>query len=196
MKLTIHTKWYSKQVTEMMTMLQAPRLHWALRNAVNDTAKQVERFTEQKVSKVASVQAKRVKKGVYVNTKATVDHLEADIRGSATLLPLKFFKARETKRGVVYTLFGRREIMPHGFIQGGKFPERVDLKMGGNVFQIVDGDRFPIAKQTGTSIASVMSKSEVSNAIEHYAHERLATNIRRQLARQKYAAKKKAKSCF
>ncbi|ALE02882.1 hypothetical protein PU02_0068 [Bartonella ancashensis] len=173
----------------MMTMLQAPRLHWALRNAVNDTAKQVERFTEQKVAKIASIPPKRVKKGVYVSTKATAENLEANIRGSGSPLPLKIFKARETRRGVVYKIFGKREIMPNGFIQGGKFPQRVDLKMGGNVFARIDGDRYPIEKKEGTSIAYVMSKQDVVCPVEQYANERLTANIRRQLARQEYVVR-------
>ncbi len=65
--------------------------------------------------------------------------------------------------------------------------------MNGHVFQRVDSDKFPIAKQEGPSIAKVMSKPEIANAIAQYANERLTKNIQRQLARQEYAANKKAK---
>ncbi|WP_019220219.1 hypothetical protein, partial [Bartonella florencae] len=153
MKLIIHQKWYLQQVKDTFTNLQAPRLNWALRNAINTAAKQVERFTEKQVADISSAQSKRVKKGVYIKGKATAKFLETDIIGSGTPLPLKFFKAKETKRGVTYTMFGKQEILPHGFIKGGRFPKRVDLKMGGNVFQRADGDQFPIAKQEGPSIA-------------------------------------------
>ncbi len=84
--------------------------------------------------------------------------------------------------------------MPHGFIKGGNFPKRVDLKkMKSNVFQRVDGGKFPIAKQEGPSIAGVMSKPEIANSIAQYTSERLTKNIQRQLERQEYAANKKAK---
>ncbi len=95
----------------------------------------------------------------------TARFLETGIIGSGTPIPLKFFKAKETKRGVIYTLFGKKEILPHGFIKGGSFPKRVDLKMGGNVFQRDDGDQFPIAEQEGPSTSEVMSKPEIASAI-------------------------------
>ncbi|WP_019223363.1 hypothetical protein [Bartonella rattaustraliani] len=191
MKLIIRQKWYLQQVEKTFTSLQAPRLHWALRNALNTSAKQVERFAEKQVADMTSAKLKRVKRGVYIKEKATARFLETDIIGSGTPIPLKFFKARETKRGVVYTMFGKRAILPHGFIKGGSFPKRVELKMGGNVFQRDDGDQFPIAKQEGPSIAKVMSKPEIANAIAQYANERLTKNIQRQLSRQEYAANKK-----
>ncbi|WP_455475729.1 hypothetical protein [Bartonella sp. B17] len=195
MKLTIHQKWYLQQVEDTFTSLKAPRLNWALRNAVNTAAKQVKRFTERTVSEVSSAQVKRVKKGVYIKSKATTNFPEADIVGSGTPLPLKFFKAKETKRGVTYMMFGTKKILPHGFIKGGKFPQRVNLRRGGgNVFQRAGGDQFPIVKQEGISIAEVMSKPEIANSIVQHANERLTKNIQIQLARQEYAAKNRAKA--
>ncbi|WP_375638736.1 MULTISPECIES: hypothetical protein [unclassified Bartonella] len=192
MKLIIHQKWYLQQAKDTFTSLQAPRLNWALRNALNTTAKQVERFTEKQVADISSAQIKRIRRGVYIKEKATARFLETDIIGSVTPIPLKFFKANETKRGVTYTLFGKKEILPHGFIKGGSFPKRVELKkLNGNVFQRADGDKFPIAKQEGPSIAGVMSKPEIASAIAQYANERLTKNIQRQLSRQEYAANKK-----
>ncbi|WP_375624126.1 MULTISPECIES: hypothetical protein [unclassified Bartonella] len=192
MKLIIHQKWYLQQAKDTFTSLQAPRLNWALRNALNTTAKQVERFTEKQVADISSAQIKRIRRGVYIKEKATARFLETDIIGSVTPIPLKFFKANETKRGVTYTLFGKKEILPHGFIKGGSFPKRVELKkLNGNVFQRADGDQFPIAKQEGPSIAKVMSKPEIASAIAQYANERLTKNIQRQLSRQEYAANKK-----
>ncbi|WP_455480111.1 hypothetical protein V4B17_03645 [Bartonella sp. B23] len=195
MKFTVHQKWYLQQVEDTFTNLKAPRLNWALRNAVNTAAKQVERFTKRKVSEVSSTQVKHVKKGIYIKSKATTQFPEADIVGSGAPLPLKFFKAKETKRGVVYTMFGVKKILPHGFIKGGKFPKRVNLRRGGgNVFQRAGGDQFPIVKQEGISIAEVMSKPEIADSIAQYANERLTKNIQIQLARQDYAAKSKAKA--
>ncbi|WP_375674274.1 hypothetical protein, partial [Bartonella sp. AA18HLJMS] len=131
MKLIIHQKWYLQQAKDTFTSLQAPRLNWARRNALNTAAKQVERFTEKQVADISSAQIKRIRRGVYIKEKATARFLETDIIGSGTPIPLKFFKVNETKRGVTYTLFGKKEILPHGFIKGGSFPKRVELKMGG-----------------------------------------------------------------
>ncbi|WP_375680513.1 MULTISPECIES: hypothetical protein [unclassified Bartonella] len=192
MKLIIRQKWYLQQVKDTFTSLQAPRLNWALRNALNTSAKQVKRFAEKQIADVTSAQSKRVKKGVYIKEKATAKFLETDIIGSGTPIPLKFFQAQETKRGVTYTMFGKKEILPHAFIKGGSFPKRVELKkLKSNVFQRADGDQFPIAKQVGPSIAAVMSKPEIASTIAQYANERLTKNIQRQLARQEYAVNKK-----
>ncbi|WP_375643782.1 MULTISPECIES: hypothetical protein [unclassified Bartonella] len=192
MKLIIHQKWYLQQVKDTFTSLQAPRLNWALRNALNTAAKQVERFTEKQVADISSAQIKRIRRGVYIKEKATARFLETDIIGSGTPIPLKFFKVNETKRGITYTLFGKKEILPHAFIKGGSFPKRVELKkLNGNVFQRADGDQFPIAKQKGPSIAGVMSKPKIASAIVKEANERLTKNIQRQLSRQEYAANKK-----
>ncbi|WP_181461089.1 hypothetical protein [Candidatus Bartonella washoeensis] len=194
MKLIIRQKWYLQQVKDTFTSLQATRLNWALRNALNTAAKQIERFAEKQIADVTSAKSKRIKQGVYIKEKATAKFLETDIIGSGTPIPLKFFQARETKRGVTYKMFGKKEILPHAFIKGGSFPKRVDLKkLNGNVFQRADGDQFPIAKQEGPSIAGVMSKPEIASSIAQYANERLIANIQRQLARQEYAANKKAK---
>ncbi len=165
MKLIIHQKWYLQQAKDTFTSLQAPRLNWALRNTLNTSAKQVERFTEKQVTDISSAQIKRIRRGVYIKEKATARFFETDIIGSGTPIPLKFFEANETKRGVAYKMFEKQEILPHGFIKGGSFPKHVDLKMGGNVFQRDDGDQFPIAKQEGPSIAKVMSKPEIASAI-------------------------------
>nr|WP_273790988.1 hypothetical protein [Bartonella sp. CM31XJBT] len=193
MKLIIHQKWYLQQAKDTFTSLQAPRLNWVLRNALNTAAKQVERFTEKQVATSHLPNQSVSKKGGYIKEKATARFLETDIIGSGTPIPLKFFQARETKYSVTYKMFGKKEILPHAFIKGGNFPKRVELKMGGNVFQRDDGDQFPIAKQEGPSIAKVMSKPEIASAIVNEANERLIKNIQYQLARQEYAANKKAK---
>ncbi len=57
MKLIIHQKWYLQQVKDTFTSLQAPRLNWALRNALNTAAKQVERFTEKQVTDISSAKS-------------------------------------------------------------------------------------------------------------------------------------------
>ncbi len=50
--------------------------------------------------------------------------------------------------------------------------------MKNNVFQRVDGGKFPIAKQEESSIAGVMSKPEITNSIAQYASERLTKTYR------------------
>lgn len=49
-------------------------------------------------------------------------------------IPLKYFDARETARGVSARPFGRRQVFASTFIKGGLFPNRKDIGRGGHVF--------------------------------------------------------------
>jgi hypothetical protein len=60
---------------------------------------------------------------------------------------LKYFKARETRKGVSAAPWGHRHIFAGTFIKGGKFPNRVALNMGGQVFKRAGRGRKPIIKQ-------------------------------------------------
>jgi len=181
--IIIHTKWQLKQVKELMDQLQPPRLNWALRNAVNDTAKQVERQAERDVAKAASIPGKRVKAGIYIRPMATADLLEATVRGSKSPLPLKIFKAKETPAGVTVRIWGKKQVLPHAFIRGGKFPDRKDLGMGGHIFARIGKNRSPIRKVPGATIAEAMVQPAISNALVKLGQERMLVNLKRQLDR-------------
>ncbi len=100
---------------------------------------------------------------------------------------LNFLKQKnKTQRGLQNVC--KKTNLAHVFIKDGSFPKPVELKkLNGNVFQRVDGNQFPIAKQEGPSIARVMSKPEITSAIVKKANERLIANIQYQLAHHEYA---------
>lgn len=82
-------------------------------------------------------------------------------------IALKFFGARETRAGVSASPFGKRQVFPGTFIRGGRFPNRVDLSMGGHVFQRIGGSRFPIDKvRSGVIIPAEMVKGETAAAFK------------------------------
>lgn len=60
---------------------------------------------------------------------------------------LKYFKARETRKGVSAAPWNARRIYTGMFIKGGKFPHRVGLNLGGQVFARTGASRVPIVKQ-------------------------------------------------
>lgn len=60
---------------------------------------------------------------------------------------LKYFKAKETRAGVAASPWNSRRVYAGTFIKGGRFPERVALAMGGQVFKRNGSKRFPIEKQ-------------------------------------------------
>ncbi|WIG52496.1 MAG: hypothetical protein OJF48_003415 [Afipia sp.] len=60
---------------------------------------------------------------------------------------LKYFGARETRKGVSAAPRGNRQVFAGTFTRGGRFPNRVGLKLGGQVFARSGASRVPIVKQ-------------------------------------------------
>ena len=87
------------------------------------------------LAKTTSLPQKVVRKRVWVK-RATPYGLEFHIIARHGDVGLKYFKARETLRGVSVLLNGSREVLPNTFIRGGRFPNRVDLGMNGHVFEV------------------------------------------------------------
>lgn len=60
---------------------------------------------------------------------------------------LKYFKARETRKGVSAAPWNQRRVFAGMFIKGGRFPHRVALGLGGQVYARTGKGRTPIASQ-------------------------------------------------
>lgn len=86
---------------------------------------------------------------------------------------LKYFAARETRKGVSAAPFSNRQIFAGTFIKGGRFPNRVDIGMGGHVFKRTGAARKPIVLQrSGVFIPEEMI-SGASGAAFHSTAERV-----------------------
>lgn len=83
--------------------------------------------------------------------------LTAIIRSRGGDISLRVYKARETPAGVVARPPRGPAFLAQGFIKGGRFPNRVRLKLGGHVFVRVGKGRLPIRLQkTGIFIPDEM----------------------------------------
>ncbi|WP_316216612.1 hypothetical protein [Bradyrhizobium sp. SZCCHNR3003] len=60
---------------------------------------------------------------------------------------LKYFGARETRRGVSAAPWNHRQVFAGAFIKGGRFPNRVALGFGGQVMARAGKSRLPIGKR-------------------------------------------------
>ena len=60
---------------------------------------------------------------------------------------LKYFGARETRKGVSAAPWNKRRVYGGTFTKGGLFPHRVGLGFGGQVFRRTGAGRTPIVKQ-------------------------------------------------
>ncbi|WP_286182992.1 phage tail protein [Labrenzia sp. R4_1] len=97
--------------------------------------------------------------------RASAFNLEYQIKAFGGDVALKHFAARETRRGVSAAPFGRRQVFAGTFMKGGRFPSRVDLGLGGQVFTRVGSSKFPIEKQrSGVVIPAEMIKGESAKA--------------------------------
>lgn len=83
---------------------------------------------------------------------ATPALLRYELTASGRKIPLKYFKARETRKGVSATPYNQRQIFAGTFMKGGRFPARKDLKYGDTVWKRAGKARTPLEKQYGPSI--------------------------------------------
>lgn len=181
--IEIRAQWKTAAVQALMRRLSPPRLHQALSVAVNDASRQVEREAERKVAATLSIPLKRAKTGIWVRPYSTPATLTAVVRGSGSPIPLKAFNAKETRPGVVASIWGEKRLYPGAFIKGGLFPKRVEIGLGGHVFERLGSSRLPIDKVPGAAIADAMTKDAVSDALVTIGQERMIANITRQLGR-------------
>lgn len=76
---------------------------------------------------------------------ATPGNLRFEIKSAGGNIRLKYFKPRETKAGVTAVPWNKRILYGGAFIKGGRFPNRVGLRIGkGNVYERVGAGRFPL----------------------------------------------------
>lgn len=163
---------------------RAPREIAAAVNAVGDKAK----------SRMIPVLAKQTGLKVSIMrralkaTRAGPGALAYRIRAKGGNVHLKYFGARETLSGVTAAPWGHRQLYPHSFIKGGRFPSRVTLGMGGQVFVRTGPHRLPIADlRSGLFIPAEMVAGETAAAFRATAAaelpQRLSAALQRLLGR-------------
>ena len=97
---------------------------------------------------------------------------------------LKFFSARETKKGVSAAPWNSRQIFAGTFIKGGRFPNRVDLGKGGQVFKRSGSARYPIQVQkSGVFIPEEMIAGASAAAFYQVAETVLPNRLAHELLR-------------
>jgi hypothetical protein len=106
------------------------------------------------------------------------------IRSRGGNIALKYFGARETRKGVSAAPWGARRIYPLTFIKGGRFPNRVALNMGGHVFRRVGSSRLPIeGGKSGLFIPTEMVSGQSATAFYAVVDRDLSGRIAHELYR-------------
>jgi hypothetical protein len=95
---------------------------------------------------------------------------------------LKFFKARETRKGVSAAPWNARRVYAGTFMKGGRFPNRVDLGLGGAVVRRAGGGRYPLKTQrSGLFIPTEMVKGQTAGAFYGTAQAELPKRLLHEL---------------
>lgn len=151
-------------------------------NRTGDTARTGVRRTLTKqtgLKRAVIVKAVRVKRSDPATLAYTMTSKGGDIA-------LKFFGARETRKGVSAAPFGKRKVFASTFIKGGRFPNRSGIVFRGHVMKREGPGRVPIhVEQSGVVIPHEMvtgdTAAEFQRVVRTVMPRRMAHELRRLL---------------
>lgn len=101
-------------------------------------------------------------------------------------ISLKYFKARETLKGVTAAPFGKRKLFPGSFIMGGRFPRRKEASgMGGHVYEPISREKTGKStwgrqvefKDSGVVIPEQMLKGATAEAFQKTVDQHLRPRV-------------------
>lgn len=137
-----------------------PKAPGAVRRAVNRTGAMADTQVVRALTGQTGLKRKIIRKAVH-RRPATAGGLTFVLWSAGGNVALKYFGAKETRRGVTATPWGQRKLYAGAFIKGGLFPRRVAIKrFGGAVLTRAAGaKRLPIkAIKSGVFIPEEMVK--------------------------------------
>jgi hypothetical protein len=154
----------------------------ALVRGLNKTAANVRTSASRAIRERRSLSAKTVNQALAIR-KASNAKLVSSLVVTGRPIPLKEYKARETRKGVTVSVTpGARKLIEHAGNRGF-----IVQKIGGHVFAREGKSRLPIKKLFGPSLPSTFVQEEVKRAWTATAQEampkRLAEEMRYELAR-------------
>lgn len=105
-----------------------------LRRAVNHTGDKARTVVTRTLSKQTGLPYRTIRKAIKV-TRANYGSLDYVMTTRGGDISLKYFKPRETRKGVTASPFGRRQLFAGSFMKAGRFPNRVTAKgLNGHVY--------------------------------------------------------------
>ncbi len=142
----------------------APKI---MNRALNRTGDMARTQLVRVLANQTSLPQKTIRKAVKTNRSSWTD-LEYRLNSSGGDISLKYFKPRETRRGVSAFVQGERRLFEGSFLKGGQFETgRVMLRLGGHVFQRLGSDRLGIEKlKSGVVIPDEMLQDKAIAAFD------------------------------
>jgi|GEM_PF-1478319 len=188
--LTIHADFQLKNVQNLIRQIHGKNLNKKIVLSLNQATRDTEKKTESIVAKDMSALVKAIKTRIFIRHPANDKQLQATIKATKNPVPLKFFKnvKEQPHTGTTLTVFGSKTMYEGAFTKGGSFPNRKELKLGGNILYrtgkpATKGKRkgkknSGITNAAGIPIAESMNKPEISNAIVFYGQEQVLDRLK------------------
>lgn len=159
---------------------EAPKV---LSRAVNRAGDMARTQVRRELTAQTGLKRKTIVKAVKTKRAGWRD-LSYEMRSRGGDIALKFFAARETRKGVSAAPFGKRRVFAGMFIKGGRVPGRVPLNMGGHVFRRVGQGRVPIELQdSGVIIPAEMVEGATAQAFRTTASRELPRRVEHEIGR-------------
>lgn len=172
----------------MLKVLSSSDSHNVLRKAVNRAGETAYKGRGPSVIRTLAKQTglpqKLIRKAVRVK-RANFASLEYRLDIAGGEISLKYFGARETRKGVTARPFGKRELFDGAFMKGGRFPNRVTARgLNGHVFRRVGSGRVPLEKiKSGVVLPTEMVSGDTAAGFQQIVRQVLPRRTMHELNR-------------
>lgn len=182
--MTITYRWTGelKQFDNMIKAVgdQAPK---ALQRAVSRAGDQAKTQVTRALTKQTGLKRKTIVKAIKV-TKPSFKDLTYTMESEGGNISVKYFSARETRKGVTASPWGQRKLFAGSFMRGGLFPNRSGLVFGGHAFKRIGKKRRPIEKvKTGLFIPQEMITGATEAVFQRTVADVLPKRVAHELGR-------------
>lgn len=158
----------------------------AVNSALNHTGGKARTQVVRTLAKQTGLPQKLIRRAVKVKRSVWSD-LEYRLSAAGGSVSLKYFRIRETRRGVTAYLGEARgrELFEGAFFRGGRFPNRVGLSIGNDhVFQRIGVRRLPIEQvKSDVFIPVEMVEGASADVFERTVAEHLPHRMSHEISR-------------
>lgn len=175
-----------RALADAMAAIGEGRARKAYARAINRVGATAITQTGRALAQQTGLPVRVPRKALANPIKATAASLEFFKRVRGGDISLKYFRARETRKGVSAAPFGQRRVFAHTFQKGALFPRRVELpSLNGHVFlpdtAVKRWGRLPIEKQKSGVILPEQLVQGRSKAAFEAASKGLAPRVEHEI---------------
>jgi len=173
-----------QRVQNAMGRLSSDEKYTALRRAINHTGDKARTVVIRELAGQTGLKQKVIRKAVKTR-RANFSSLEYVMTTRGGDISLKFFAARETRKGVTAAPRGQRQLYAGAFMKGGRFPNRKTAKgLNGHVYRRTGSGRGPLEMvDSGVIIPAEMVTGATAQAFLDVANRELPPRVMHEIGR-------------